>query len=212
MVIGDLIVPDGENLLIWPGTVVEFQGSYAFYVEGSVSAIGLEDNMIFFQVADTTGFMTDTIPDGGWKGIRFDHNRYSNDMSVFDHCRFLFGKMVSEDPLVGNGGAICVKAYDKVSISHCQFQDNFATYNGGAVSLDSASIGIYNSVFTGNRCGLAIAPWGYGGAISSDNSSPDIRWNVFTGNSSTGVGGGLAVRYMDCNVYNNVFTDNVSGL
>jgi hypothetical protein len=32
LVTGDLTVPDGENLLIQPGTVVEFQCSYAFFV------------------------------------------------------------------------------------------------------------------------------------------------------------------------------------
>ena len=90
LVIGDLTVPDGENLLIQPGTVVEFQGSFALYVEGSISAIGLEDDNIFFQVADTTGFFTDTIPDGGWRGIRFDHNRNSNDLSVFNSLPVFF--------------------------------------------------------------------------------------------------------------------------
>jgi predicted outer membrane repeat protein len=212
LVTGDLTVPDGENLLIQPGTIVEFQGSFIFNVEGSISALGLVHDNIFFQVADTSGFYTDSIPDGGWRGIRFDHNRYSNDLSVFAFCHFYFGKTVSDDPMTGNGGAIYVKAYNKVSISNCMFQDNFATYNGGAIYLDSANISISNSSFARNRCGMAIAPYGYGGAICSDNSSPDIRWNIFDNNSSTGVGGGLAVRFKDCDVYNNVFRSNVSGL
>jgi predicted outer membrane repeat protein len=105
-----------------------------------------------------------------------------------------------------------VKAYNKVSITECLFQDNFASYNGGAIYLDSADIAISNSSFARNRCGLAVAPWGYGGAICSDNSNPDIRWNVFDNNTSTGVGGGLAVRFMDCNLCNNIFTGNTSGL
>jgi hypothetical protein len=97
-------------------------------------------------------------------------------------------------------------------INECRFTDNYAIYNGGALALDSASISIYNSVFTRNRSGLTVSPWGYGGAVCSDNSNPEIRWNVFTNNSSTGVGGGLSVRYKDCNVYNNIFSGNVSGL
>jgi len=211
-VIGDLTVPDGENLLIRPGTIVEFQGSFAFNIKGSVSALGLLTDNIFFRVADTAGFYTDTIPDGGWRGIRFDHTRHSNDSSVFINCQFYFGKMVNDDPLTGNGGVFYVNVYDKVSISYCLFQDNFATFNGGAIYLDSADIAIYNSSFSHNRCGLAVAPWGYGGAICSDNSNPDIRWNIFDDNSSTGVGGGLAVRYKDCNLYNNIFMSNTSGL
>jgi predicted outer membrane repeat protein len=99
-----------------------------------------------------------------------------------------------------------------VRISNCLFQENFATYNGGAVYLDSANIMINRSLFTFNRAGLGVAPWGYGGAICSDNSNPGIFWNIFENNSSTGVGGGLAVRFTDCPVYNNVFTGNYSAL
>jgi predicted outer membrane repeat protein len=212
LVTGDLTVPDGQNLLIQPGTVVIFQGSFAMNVEGSVTAMGEAGDRIIFRVADTAGFSVDSIPDGGWRGIRFDHNRNSNPASVFEHCNFSFGKMVSDDPLTGNGGAICVRAYNKVSIVHCLFEDNYAAYNGGAIALDSADIVIHHTVFTRNRCGMDIAPWGYGGAVSSDNSSPDLRWNVFTYNSSTGIGGALSVRYVDCPVYNNVFSGNFSAL
>jgi predicted outer membrane repeat protein len=212
LVTGDLTVPDGHNLLIMPGTIVEFQGSFAFFIKGSVTAEGSPDENIVFRMADTAGFSVDSIPDGGWRGIRFDHNRTSNDSSAFVNCRFNNGKMVGNDPLIHNGGAIYVNNYNKVIIEGCFFQDNFATYNGGAIYLDSANISIIHSSFTNNRCGPAIAPYGYGGAICSDNSSPDIRWNVFDNNVSTGVGGGLAVRFKDCNLYDNIFSSNVSGL
>jgi predicted outer membrane repeat protein len=212
MVTGDLTVPDGHNLLIMPGTVVEFLGSFAFYIKGSVSAPGTPDANIYFQRSDTAGFAIDSISDGGWQGIRFDHNRLTNDSSAFTNCCFYFGKMVGNDPLIDNGGVFNVNNYSRVSINQCIFQDNFATFNGGAIYLDSADIFIGNSSFARNRCGLAVAPYGYGGAICSDNSHPDIRWNVFDNNSSTGVGGGLAVRFKDCNLYNNIFTNNVSGL
>jgi len=42
---GDLRIPDGENLLIQPGTIVEFQGSFLFNIEGSVTAMGLDDDL-----------------------------------------------------------------------------------------------------------------------------------------------------------------------
>jgi hypothetical protein len=57
LVTGNLTVPDGHNLLIQPGTIVEFLGSFTFNIKGSVSAIGLMNDNIFFQVADTTGFI-----------------------------------------------------------------------------------------------------------------------------------------------------------
>jgi predicted outer membrane repeat protein len=139
----------------------------------TVQAQGLPGDSIYFQMTDTTGFSVDTIPDGGWRGIRFDHTRNTNPVSVIRACHFSFGKVVSEDPGAGNGGAISIRAYDQVTIENCSFSDNFATYNGGAISLDSADIIIHHCFFTRNRCGLSVAPWGYGGAVSSDNSSPD---------------------------------------
>ena len=211
-VAGDLTIPDGEVLLINGGTIVTFLGTYTVNVQGSVQAGGNEHDTISFYRADTAGFYVDTIPDGGWRGIRFDHNRLSNQPSFFNYCRFSYAKRVDADLIEGNGGALYINDYDKVIIDNCLFADNFATYNGGAVYLDSANVIIHNSTFLRNRCGPPMAPYGYGGAVCSDNSNPEIRWNVFTDNSSTGVGGGLSVRYKDCNIYNNIFTENISGL
>lgn len=208
----DIYVPENTTLHIAPGTIVQFLGNFPVSVDGAIIADGSPDGRIIFQPADTAGFSVDSVPDGGWGGIRFDHVRITNDPSVFEYCHFMFGKKVSTDPLTGNGGAVFIKDYNNVTIENCLFDHNFATYNGGAVYLDSADITISRSTFTFNRCGPAIAPWGYGGAICSDNSSPEIRWNVFENNYSTGVGGALAVRYKDCNVYNNVFDGNASGL
>jgi hypothetical protein len=212
LVAGDLSIINGQNLVIQPGTHVIFTGSFVFDVDGSLQASGTDKDSIWFSMADTSGFHVDTIPDGGWKGIRFDSNRNTNTASVFYRCSFTYGKNANADPLIGNGGALSVIAYNQVQVNECLFADNFAIYNGGAVALDSADVSITNSVFNRNRAGLTVSPWGYGGAISSDNSNPEIRWNVFTGNYSTGVGGGISVRYKDCNIYNNVFTGNTSGI
>lgn len=211
-VTGDLIVSDNNSLTISPGCNVIFNGVYEFRVEGSLQAIGLEDDSIHFTMADTTGFHIDTIAGGGWLGIRFNHTRLLNDSSVFVYCDFTYGKTVSADPATGHGGAIYINDFPKVRITKCRFTDNFATYNGGAIYADSANIIIEQSYFARNRAGLSGPPYGYGGAICSDNSNPDILWNIFEYNSSTGVGGGLAVRFKDCNVYNNVFSQNHSAL
>jgi hypothetical protein len=211
-VAGDLLVEDGSNLAISPGSTIIFNGIFNIRVDGSIQALGTQSDSILFTMADTAGFSIDTIPGGGWGGIRFDRNRMTNDSSIFQYCHFEFGKLVNADPVTGHGGAIYANDFDKIRISHCLFRDNFATYNGGAVYLDSASVVIRNSYFTRNRAGLSVAPWGYGGAVCSDNSSPEIYWNIFENNSSTGVGGALAVRFLDCNVYTNIFTGNYSAL
>jgi hypothetical protein len=207
-----LLVPDGALLTISPGTRVIFLGVFELKVDGALQAIGTANDSIYFTMADTAGFAIDTIPGGGWGGVRFDRNRLSNDSSIFDYCHFQFGKVVNPDPEWGHGGALFINDYSKVSVRRCSFADQFATYNGGAIYLDSANVSIHHCSFTRNRCGLDVAPWGYGGAIGSDNSSPDIRWNAFIGNSSTGIGGAVSIRYTDGFLLNNLFLANFSAL
>jgi hypothetical protein len=209
---GDVTVPTGEYVMIHPGVLVVFQGVFEFRVEGAVRAIGAPDDLIRFTMADTVGFSIDTVPGGGWEGIRLDNILPENDSSIFNHCLFEFGKVVDTSAEAGSGGAVFVNGWNMVRISQCTFSNCFARFNGGAIYLDSANIAIDHCSFNKNRAGLAVSPWGYGGAICSDHSSPEIWWNVFEENTSTGVGGGLAVRFTDCNVYNNIFSGNSSGL
>jgi predicted outer membrane repeat protein len=211
-VAGDIIVVSGEQLLIEPGVVVIFQGPYALIVKGSVQAITNWDAPVVFTVADTTGFSVDSIPDGGWRGIRFDQPLPENDSSVFKYCYFYFGKRVAEEKPSGNGGVFYIRAFDKVRIEDCLFENNFASFNGGAIYLDSADVVIRDCEFLDNRCGPALDPWGYGGAICSDNSSPVIWHNYFQANSSTGTGGGIAMRFRDGTINNNEFHNNHSAL
>jgi hypothetical protein len=163
-------------------------------------------------VADTTGFANDTIPAGGWNGLQFYYTHYSVDSSIFEYCFFKHGKAVSPDTLENHGGVFCIRYFDKVRISHCTFQKNFASLNGGAVYLDESDIVMKDNGFVLNRCGPVVFPWGYGGAICSDNSDPLLMNNGFESNTSTGVGGAVAIRFRDARVHNNTFAANYSGL
>lgn len=211
-VAGDLLLEEGNSLLIHPGVLVEFQRSYSFYIGGSLLASGTEGSPVIFDVADTTGFGTDSIPDGGWNGIQFYYTAPSVDSSVFEHCIFRHGKAVGLDTLENHGGAICVRSYNKIRISNCLFEENFAGLNGGALYMEQGSIFLTGNEFVNNSCGPAVFPWGYGGAICSDDSDPYITGNVFTANSSTGMGGAVAIRFRECRVHNNVFSGNYSAL
>jgi len=211
-VMSDILLQDGDSLVIHPGVLVEFHGPYSFYVGGFMHALGTPNDRITFDVADTTGFSVDSIPDGGWNGIQFYYTTVNVDSSIFDHCIFRHGKAVSADTLENHGGAICVRYFDKIRISRCLFEDNFAALNGGAIYLEGGSVRINQNEFLNNRCGPADSPWGYGGAICSDLSSPLISNNYFEGNSSTGVGGAAAIRFQDAAVNSNIFTQNYSAL
>lgn len=211
-VVGDIDIEEGETLSIDPGVLVEFHGSYSFYVRGILYAVGTMDSPIMFDVADTNGFSVDSISKGGWNGIQFYYNSFPTDSSVFEHCIFTHAKAVSPDSIENHGGAMGIRYSDKVRISNCTFINNFASLNGGAIYLEASSSKINGCTFIENHCGPAVFPWGYGGAVCSDNASPVIFGNHFAYNSSTGVGGGVAIRFKDAPVNNNSFENNYSGL
>jgi len=168
----------------------------------------------------TLGFVYDSIPDGGWFGIRFPFPDQSNDSSRFEYCNFSFGKAVpdviprsnSRSVLDSCGGAMNISGFNKVRISHCSFTYNYAIENGGAIYLDSSNVLIENCEFVDNRCGRTVEPWGYGGAICSDFAEPVIWNSYFEANRSTGVGGGIAIRFKDGRITNCIFAENHSAL
>ena len=72
-------------------------------------------------------------------------------------------------------------------ISSCEFLDNTAAFNGGAIALSGgASVGVFSSTFSGND-----APNGNGGAIYAENSWFYVHWSKFSDNSASLNGGAI---------------------
>ncbi len=211
-VIGDIELREVENLTIEPGVLVLYQGEFSFRVNGCLEAIGNQDFPINFNMADTTGFSNDTISDGGWKGIRLENIPSNVDSSIFNHCIFSFGKAMNTDSTYNYSGAICVRNTDKIRISNCVFQNNFAYYNGGAVFLESSDALVENNTFANNDAGYGWNYFGYGGAVCADYGESVIRNNYFYQNTSAGIAGALCIRFNDCPVFNNIFESNFSSL
>lgn len=209
---GNINLQEGENLQIEPGVIISFLGEFHFSVHGSMSVLGVAQSPVIFTMSDTTGFYNDTIPNGGWKGIWIEDLSPSVDSVVFTHCHFEYGKAVAADSVHGYGGAVLVRNSDKVRISHSTFQNNYAFYNGGAVYLQNSDILVTHNTFTWNSCGQTFDFYGYGGAICADGGEQVIQKNMFFQNSSTGIGGGLCIRFKDGPVYNNIFDNNYSAL
>jgi predicted outer membrane repeat protein len=212
LVVGDIQVRQVESLTIQPGVKVIFQGRFVFEINGQITAAGTQDQPVLFTIADTTGFHNDTIPHGGWKGIRFDGLSQAVDSSLFQFCHFSYGKAVSADSLFRLGGAMSIRDFSKVKISHCLFYSNKANEKGGAIYLKNANILIAHNHFDNNSTGEEIEPWGYGGAICTDDGEPLILHNNFTNNLATGIGGALAIRFSDCPVFFNTFSGNFSAI
>jgi hypothetical protein len=207
----NLIVPQGETLVISPGTFIQFQSYYRVDVHGSIKAIGLPGDTIQFTIRDTSNFMAQTQGRGGWSGIRFRHAASTEDSSIFSYCRFEFSK-ATEDSANCYGGAILAHDFDKLSIVNCLFFNNYSYYSGGAVYLRNSDARIEKCVFRGNYSGNTGTIYGYGGGICSMNSSPVIVNNQFYENTSTGVGGAISFDNSDPAFDNNTMQHNFSGL
>lgn len=211
-VVGNIEVEPSEILNINEGVKVIFQGPYFFKIEGCLVALGSLEHPILFSMADTTGFHNDTISDGGWKNIRIENLSQMTDTTQMSYCNFEYGKAIAEDSIHGYGGAICIRNTNRVSISNCNFKNNYAYFNGGAIYLENASIRVIGNSFDNNRCGQPQIYYGYGGGMCVDSSEAIIKHNYFSQNSSTGIGGGLCVRFTDCLIIHNIFDNNFSAL
>ncbi len=208
----NLRIREITTLEITPGTLVLFNGSFGIHVEGRLLAQGTSDDPIIFTIADTTGFSNDTLSLGGWQQIRMQNIAPSEDSSIFTFCHFHHGKAVARDSLFSYGGAFCIRNTDKVRIENCNFYNNYAFYNGGAIYLEQSNVVIRNNFFEGNRCGQTFDFYGFGGALCSDAGVPIVSHNHFISNSSASIGGAVCIRFRDCPLHHNIFDENFSAL
>ncbi len=211
LVQGNINVPEGTQLTISPGTLVQFQSWYRFDVQGSLLAQGNPGDSIIITVIDTAGFSNQQHGRGGWSGIRLRSLAPSEDSSIFSYCSFRFGKATG-DSLNCYGGAILVENFNKVRISNCLFFNNYSFYSGGAVYLQNSNTKIKNCRFTSNISGNTGVVYGYGGGICALNSAPVIKMCKFYNNISTGVGGACSFDNSDPVFENNIMQFNSSAL
>jgi len=207
----DIQIPDGQTLIINPGTKVIFAGYYSLTVQGTLKALGLPSDSILFTVADTTGFGDINSNTGGWNGIRLEDTPVSNDSTQFEYCQLSYGKAVG-DSLNCFGGAIRIKRFNKVSMRHIRLQHNYSYYWGGALYAFKSNLIIENSLISDNYAGNDGMIYGYGGGLCFVSSDPIVQRNTFYRNSSTGVGGAASFEYSKPIVLDCIIRDNYSAL
>ena len=101
-IVGDITVPAGLALTIEPGVIVQAMGNYRINSEGSVQAVGTEEDSIYFMNAQDP-------PTNIWKGFRLSSETA---VSHFKYCYFEYADY----------GVNAVKS--PVEISYCHFFKN----------------------------------------------------------------------------------------
>jgi hypothetical protein len=218
---GDVTIPNGESLLVEPGVIINFTGSFKFIVSGRITAIGTSLSPITFTCPDTSI---------GWKGIRFPTTPASNDSSIFEYCTIEGGKNLTGTGDDAYGGGVFIRAFSKVRFTECLFQYNKANYGGALSVRDNVSIIIENSIFRDNYArysGAAIRVHDYSHALIRRNkiynnsgsggpgiyayrSNPTIINNHFYNNVSSGSGGAINLDTASPLIINNLITNNTA--
>ena len=97
MVTGDVLVPEGETLIIDPGVDVQFDGAWFIQIEGSIQAVGTESERIKFYGIDEG---VDT-----WEGIQIIGD---DSTSVLDHIDLYDAKYgIGGYATVSNSTIVC---------------------------------------------------------------------------------------------------------
>ncbi len=197
-VTGNLVIPNGQTLIIQPGVQVIFQGYHRITVNGSLKAIGAPGDSIRFAANN---------PEHPWRGMIMEHIPAANDSTIISRCIFEWGD-ATVDPINKNGGAMRVLNCPKLRIDNSRFQYMYANY-GGALYLQAAQYRVERCEF--KNCGAQV----HGGAVLKAESpagyasgSLAISGCDFANNSSIDSGGGLCVingdNYVDnCRFYSN---------
>ena len=203
-VTGHITIPSGQTLTIEPGVTVNFQGHYRIYVDGKLLANGSESQPVLFTTDDIST---------GWAGIRLYE---TSDISVFNYCKFEYGKTSATGSYPDqHGGAVVLKDAN-AEFYHCTFENNDATGDndgmGGAVycmntgSSTETLTKFIDCTFHNNYA------FGEGGAIKFTNDGKTEITRCTFSNNSAGYGGGAILFYTayDVHITQSLFYNNTS--
>ncbi|OYT17472.1 MAG: hypothetical protein B7C24_02290 [Bacteroidetes bacterium 4572_77] len=180
LVIGEILVPSGETLIVEAGVEVNFQAHYKFIVNGTIQVMGIATDSVVFTTDD---------PDIGWGGIRID----GTDNHVFNYCRIEYGKTQGEYPDNHGGGMALMGS--NVAFSHCTFAHNDATGEdngmGGAIYAFGLSTTTFvNCLFYQNHA------YGEGGAIEFSSDYGTTFYDCQFIQNDCNYGGGAVACYL----------------
>ena len=186
LVIDEIIIDSLQTLVIEAGVKVHFTDSSKFRINGTLTAIGTNDNFIQFSAENDL-----------WKGIRFTN-------SINSIIQFaLIEKVVLSQQDSTDFGAIEIDN-STVTIKNCIIRENEGDNGGGIASVNSA-VFIKNNIFREN-IGLV-----FGGGLMLYQSDSEVINNTFYNNFCTNCGSAISILApVNDIIQNNLMYNNFS--
>ncbi|QNK77751.1 right-handed parallel beta-helix repeat-containing protein [Winogradskyella sp. PAMC22761] len=225
-VIGDIIIPSGQTLNIEAGTEIKFDGYYSLIVNGTLSAVGTENNNIIFTSISSTPLNND------WNQIKFNSTSTSSEINYciieyghqtdFAETGFIEinGEVAIENSKIRNsngpGIKVALNYSGDVMINGNEIRNcNYGIYNSGIGEalitnnriFDINTIGVYENIYDSQTIisNNIIYNCNYSG-ISSHTDITIERNIVFNNGEGILVGGGAP------NIINNTIFSNIDGI
>ncbi|MBN2610399.1 MAG: right-handed parallel beta-helix repeat-containing protein [Bacteroidales bacterium] len=217
----DITVPEKVTLTVMPGTRILFTGPYKIFVNGTIKAVGTDQDRVVFISSDTSAINSANF----WRGMVFERSFYKTDTSVLKYCSFQYGRAteIKRDNVIisnclfdkcsaQNGGGIVIFNSSPL-IENSKFSNNTVTNTGGAIScldedafdgLDTKPV-IRGNEFYNNRAR-------HGGAFYSGGAGPVLSNNIIHHNQA-GYGGALYFYYRSRTapvIFNNLIYKNTA--
>jgi hypothetical protein len=205
-VTGHIMVASNTTLTVMPGVVVQAEGHFKINVQGVLKASGTEQDSIFFRI-------NPSLQNTGWSGIRFELTPSSQDSSLIEFCN-ISGGVASGTGDDIKGGAIYIRSFSKIRISHNLIHNNSAECGGG-ISLQGCNVLIHRNWITNNKATSDQFFVGGGGIQSDSVVSGKITNNEISYNSSLSFGGGgglIVVNSTPIITGNNIHHNTVTSL
>lgn len=166
-IIGDIVVKSGGQLVIKPGTYLEFQGDYEIDNFGDIQLQGTSNQPIVFNASDTTYYYEESgvktyVRKNGWGGLIY-HNRQDATIS------FVEIRNTSE-------GAIQLRDCKNITIKNTSFYNCVANWEGNAGITFQNSTGFVDSCFFMYG---TVATYNTGVYVSSFNSDIKVSHSYF---------------------------------
>ncbi|TKJ41669.1 hypothetical protein CEE37_03630 [candidate division LCP-89 bacterium B3_LCP] len=211
----DLIVEDGEQLVIEAGVEVMFEPTRVFQIEGNLQAIGSEEDSIHFTPTDNDdwGGLIFNFADGDNRleyviikegGVSYPLNNGRGGGIFLDNSQLNMRNCYISDCFNNKGGGFYAYNCNQISMDSCYFEDCYAALGGGFHASNCSEISM-------DGCYFEYCEASFGGSMYIDNSNIVIdsctfyRSEIYN-NEENENGVALYVSGSDVNITRSLFT------